>query len=56
MQGSYGVVKLAYNEDDNTYYVRVGKSQTFFLLGILNQEFDLSRYCFYVDRQPKQGV
>lgn len=20
-QGSYGVVKLAYNEDDNTYYV-----------------------------------
>lgn len=21
-QGSYGVVKLAYNEDDNTYYVR----------------------------------
>ena len=22
LQGSYGVVKLAYNEDDNTYYVR----------------------------------
>lgn len=21
LQGSYGVVKLAYNEDDNTYYV-----------------------------------
>lgn len=22
-QGSYGVVKLAYNEDDNTYYVSI---------------------------------
>jgi hypothetical protein len=23
IQGSYGVVKLAYNENDNTYYVSI---------------------------------
>lgn len=36
-QGSYGVVKLAYNEDDNTYYV----SHTL----LLELFFSVSDYC-----------
>ena len=28
LQGSYGIVKLAYNEEDDTHYVRISTTET----------------------------
>lgn len=40
-QGSYGVVKLAYNEDDNTYYVSRGHMHTLLNLLLWGSDSDL---------------
>ena len=44
MQGSYGMVKLAYNEEDDTHYVSISTTEIKFTF--LESEFMKNLYLF----------
>jgi hypothetical protein len=44
LQGSYGIVKLAYNEEDDTHYVSISTTETKFTY----LESDFMKFCIYL--------
>jgi hypothetical protein len=44
LQGSYGIVKLAYNEEDDTHYVSISTTETKFTYS----ESDFMKICIYL--------